>query len=153
MERIISLDRSKIISIIDRLDFFDRFTVLEKHKILALHTQFYVYQQGEYIIKEGGYDGAFFILLDGAAEVIKQNSPKILDMLEPGDFFGEISFLTGNPRTASVVASERSIIIRIDQRMLDRLEADIREKIKDKIIEKLVRCLINMNEALLTVQQ
>ncbi|MBN2013262.1 cyclic nucleotide-binding domain-containing protein [candidate division KSB1 bacterium] len=146
MERILKLDRSKIISIINRLDFFDKFSIIEKHKILAFHTQFFLYHPGEIIITEGSYDSSFYILLDGSAEVLKTANPIPLDEIQPGDFFGEISFLTNAPRTANVIASSQSIIIRIDNRMLNRLDAQIREKIKDNIINKLVRCLIHMNE-------
>jgi len=147
VQRILKLDRTKIMSIINRLAFFDKFSILEKHKMLAFHTQFFIYQSGEIIIEEGCYDSEFFILLDGSVDVIKTSNPVPLDTLEPGDFFGEISFLTGSPRTANVIASTRSIAIQIDHRMMKRLEPEIREKIKDQIIYKLTKCLTRMNEA------
>jgi CRP-like cAMP-binding protein len=37
----------------------------------------------------------------------------------PGDVFGEISLLLSEPRAASVVAMERTVVLVLDQRAMD----------------------------------
>ncbi|MGA1869744.1 MAG: cyclic nucleotide-binding domain-containing protein [bacterium] len=149
MYEIDQLDHKKMIEIINRLDFFNNFSIQEKQRIIAFHAQFFVYKQGEYLIREKGEDASIFILLSGTVNVTKGDSQFPLARLEAGEFFGEMSFLTNAPRTTSVIASEESIVIKIDKSMMDNLNVHIREKIKDKIIEKLVNRLDKMNHAMM----
>jgi CRP-like cAMP-binding protein len=62
---------------------------------------------GHVIIREGRVGAAFFIIVSGDVEVVKNiNSPDpiIVATLGPGEFFGEISTLKHLPRSASVRA-------------------------------------------------
>jgi CRP/FNR family transcriptional regulator, cyclic AMP receptor protein len=65
-------------------------------------TEEYEYPEGAVIAKEGGPGDAFFVILEGQAEV--RRGGKRVAALWPGDFFGEISLLDGGPRTATVSA-------------------------------------------------
>ena len=62
----------------------------------------YTYPEGAAIAKEGASGDAFFIILEGQAEVRRGGKP--VATMWPGDFFGEISLLDGGPRTATVSA-------------------------------------------------
>jgi cAMP-dependent protein kinase regulator len=44
--------------------------------------------------------------------------------LGPNEFFGEVSFLTGVPRTANIFATGNSEILRIDREELQELTAE-----------------------------
>jgi CRP-like cAMP-binding protein len=60
---------------------------------------------GDEILREGEEGmGFFFVVLDGAADVLRHGS--VAARLKPGDFFGEITSLNGGPRTASVRSTE-----------------------------------------------
>jgi len=68
---------------------------------------------GETILREGEEPDAIYLLLEGQAEAR-------VDGVEVGriaatEAFGEISFLTGHPRVASVVASSPCLAQRIDK--------------------------------------
>jgi len=147
MYEIEKLDQKKILDIINRLDFFNNFSIAERQNIIVFHTHIFVYKKGEYIIKEGGDDSCFFILLSGDISVTKGTNSVNIANLEAGEFFGEISFLTNSFRTSNVVANNEVIVIKVDKDMLTNLNVNIREKIKDKIIEKLILRLNKMNEA------
>ena len=148
MYEIEQLDRKKMLDIINRLDFFNNFSIQERERIIAFHAQFFVYKKDEYLIREGGAeDASIFILLSGTVNITKGEIQLPLARLDAGEFFGEMSFLTNAPRTTNVVAYEESIVIKIDKGMMDNLNVHIREKIKDKIIEKLVARLDKMNDA------
>jgi CRP-like cAMP-binding protein len=60
------------------------------------------YLAGIELTREGEPSDAFFVLLEGSAEVRRGGEP--LNELGPGDFFGEIGLLGHSARTATVVA-------------------------------------------------
>ncbi|MBL7207920.1 MAG: cyclic nucleotide-binding domain-containing protein, partial [Desulfobacterales bacterium] len=69
------------------------------------------YENNDVIIREGNRDSDFFKLVQGALIVIK-GGKKIAEIVEPGEYFGEISALTGKRRTASILSKGRSVIKR-----------------------------------------
>ena len=139
------VDRKFVLSIMDRLKFFSRLSLQEKEMLVQFHQNFAIYKAGETPVKEGEGDASFFIILSGRVFVTKGKDQRKLAKLEPGEFFGEISFLTRKPRTATVTADEDTIVLKVDETMLEKLEASTREKIKDNITEKLIERLIYMN--------
>jgi len=62
---------------------------------------------GATIVEEGEVGDAFYLLLDGEADVEASDfteTSRDIARLTPGHVFGEIAALTGEPRTATVVA-------------------------------------------------
>jgi uncharacterized membrane protein len=65
------------------------------------------FKPGQVIIREGDVGDLFYVIIEGYAEVFLRDangSDVILHMVGPGDFFGELSMLTNEPRTARVRA-------------------------------------------------
>ena len=62
------------------------------------------YDSGEVIEKEGGSAVAFYLITNGAVEVRK--GEKLVSKLGRGQFFGEMSLIDKQPRSATVVASK-----------------------------------------------
>jgi GNAT superfamily N-acetyltransferase len=60
---------------------------------------------GDAILHEGGSEPTLFILLGGEAEVRRIESAHPVGVLRAGECVGEMSLLTGQPHSASVVAS------------------------------------------------
>lgn len=153
MQKVEYITKEKVTEIMKRLDFFRAFSISEISKLSEFHTNFFVYEKNEKIIEEGNHSNAFYIILSGGVVVIKENSKLPLARLEPGDFFGEIAFLTGNARTSNVVSDETTIAIKINRSMLDKLTVEIREKIKDQILLKLITRITKMNDVIISLTE
>jgi CRP/FNR family transcriptional regulator/CRP/FNR family cyclic AMP-dependent transcriptional regulator len=82
---------------------------------------------GETIVHEDDDEGqTFFVLVSGrvhVAVITSEGKSAILATLKPGDFFGEMAILDGEPRSASVIASEKCSLLLLYRKMfLDILQ-------------------------------
>ena len=129
-----------------RLDFFENFSKIELQRVLVNNSQIIYFEKGDVILKKGEISSANFIILSGSVLIVTDY--KIITTMTEGMFFGEISFLTKEPRIANALANMECIIMKIDDTLMENLHITIREKIKDKIIQKLIKNLKEMNERL-----
>jgi CRP-like cAMP-binding protein len=72
--------------------------------------EFRQFRQGQAITKEGDAPDGIYEMVAGEAQVTSNGKP--IGKVNTGEIFGEISFLTGKPRTATVTASS-SCFVRI----------------------------------------
>jgi CRP/FNR family transcriptional regulator, cyclic AMP receptor protein len=70
---------------------------------IATHADEISLPVGKRLTTEGAIGHEFIVILDGTAEVYKHD--ELVANLGPGDFVGEIALLTGERRTATVVAT------------------------------------------------
>ena len=70
-----------------------------------------IYEDGDTIIREGNQDIDFFKLIRGALTVVK-GGKKIAELTEPGEYFGEMAAISGETRSASVIAKGRATVKR-----------------------------------------
>jgi signal-transduction protein with cAMP-binding, CBS, and nucleotidyltransferase domain len=61
-----------------------------------------MYTTGDIILRENTNDNGFFIISRGTAKI--EVASDVVDIIGQGSFFGEMSLLTGNQRTATVKA-------------------------------------------------
>lgn len=81
---------------------------------LAQHTQIRVLDKGEFIIRKGSSGDHLLFLVRGSLQVvdITESGQEIgLNFLTVGDYFGELSVIDNEPRSASVVATEASVVV------------------------------------------
>jgi CRP/FNR family cyclic AMP-dependent transcriptional regulator len=64
---------------------------------------------GQVIARQGDVGTGFFIVASGQVRVIRDG--ETIATLGPGEFFGELSVLDGQPRTAQVVAAEPTVVL------------------------------------------
>ena len=87
---------------------------------------------GASIVEEGEAGDALYVILSGEARVLKRTEDGgevSVEMLGPGDVFGEMALLDGIPRTATVRAHSPVDALRLDGtvfRALVRLKPEIR---------------------------
>ncbi|HEX3593898.1 MAG TPA: cyclic nucleotide-binding domain-containing protein [Polyangiaceae bacterium] len=70
-----------------------------------------VFPPGGVIVRQGDSAEMAYIIVSGSCEVYKttDGAPTLLRVLRPGDVFGETAILTGEPRSASVVAVDEVV--------------------------------------------
>ena len=76
---------------------------------------------GKEMAVEGDRGREFFVLLDGEAEVNRRGAR--INTMKEGDFFGEISILSGKPRSATVTAMSHCEMLELDRATLDEITA------------------------------
>jgi hypothetical protein len=83
------------------------------------------FDPGAVVVSEGEAGQSVFILTTGRVKVFVRAPDRrnvLVGTLGEGTFFGEISTLSGNPRSATVVAAEHSEMLELDRAALDRIE-------------------------------
>ncbi len=88
-------------------------TVLTKESLPAymVNPDLEQYNDGDVIVREANTDNDFFELIQGAVIVVK-GGKKIDEITQPGLYFGEMSAISGEPRSASIFSKGRSTVRR-----------------------------------------
>ncbi len=95
------------------------FTALAPEHRMSLMERFVgVHVESQvHMIKQGGSSPGLFILLDGQAEVIRNDDSWEITIatLEPGEVFGEIGLVSSKPAMAGVVTTAPSVMLFLSQ--------------------------------------
>lgn len=116
-------NRSDVLSKIDLFKGLDHDGITR----LADETSTYDFAPGELLIHQGAEDSDMFVIVAGAVEVLVRvdGSEVAVDRMCAGDYFGEMSLLTGEPRTASIRTLTDGTVYRISRDAVAHLiEAD-----------------------------
>lgn len=96
----------------------------EEREALVREMEFEQHDEGGVIISEGEAGSSMYVITAGAVKVYTRSveagsGPVYLARLVEGDFFGEVSVLTGKPRTATITAAQPTELLRLDKEKLD----------------------------------
>ena len=87
-------------------------------------TELRSYAEGDIIVTEGERGSSLFLIVSGEVKVFtrgERGEHVPLAELGPGDFFGEVSLLTGRPRTATITAKNEVAAIELARHDLDQI--------------------------------
>jgi CRP-like cAMP-binding protein len=102
--------------------------------------------EGTHIVKEGETGNCMYIIFDGKVNIYKQN--QLLAKLGEKDFFGELSLLDTETRSATAIAASDCILFRIDQEpFYDMMES--RPEVVRGVIKILCQRIRSINQKLL----
>jgi CRP/FNR family transcriptional regulator, cyclic AMP receptor protein len=121
------------VELLSRVPLFETLSRTHLGRVASLAEEA-TYHAGRVIVKRGDPGRAFYVIVDGRAKVVKGKIVTARGEAElgPGDFFGELSLLDGDPRVATVVAATTLRAIRIERaafRRLLREEPDLALKV------------------------
>jgi len=101
------------------------------------------FRKGEVLMEEGSEGVLAYVITSGSAEVYRTAKGKkiVFETLGPGSIVGEMSLITGEPRKATVVALEDTIVTALDR---DTFETAILEN-PETIIPLLTQVFRRLN--------
>jgi len=91
---------------------------------LAHAATLHIFQEGQTIFSEGDRGRSIYVVLEGRVRIfVRDQYGRALDLatLEVGDFLGEMSFLTGRPRSANATTLVSSLFIEVGYASLKSL--------------------------------
>lgn len=129
----------------------------EREKFLP-KFELVIIKKGEDIVSEGELGDAMYVIVSGAVEVwTKRGGKKItLATLREGDFFGEISLITGETRTATVTALKETRLMKLKKADFDEISnryprvLEITKKVLDRRLENTITTVISAEDKGLT---
>jgi CRP-like cAMP-binding protein len=102
------------------------FSDLSKNAFIALTERMDLVQAeaGEILIAEGEYAASMYIVIQGNVKVVRElegGDELKLAELSDGTFFGEMALLSDAPRTASVIATEDTMLFEISRDLMNEI--------------------------------
>ena len=124
---------------------------------LIKEARFIDAEEGNVVVHHGEISDAAYFIVNGRAVAgrIEGNQEKVLEVLNSGDFFGEIAALTGIPRTANVVVDQPTSLIRVPASTLRELSSvpDLNRIFMSKMTERMIRMNMIEMPKMLTLDQ
>jgi CRP-like cAMP-binding protein len=111
-------EETDVLKRIARVEVMQHLPESEKEVLAALLNPTYA-QPGDILCREGDPGDYFYMIVSGEAEVRKGRS--VLTTLGEGEIFGEMSLLTGEPRSATVVARTPMELYQLNQENFGRV--------------------------------
>ena len=90
----------------------------DERALLASHLDEVRFEAGEHVFKRGDPGGALYIVTRGEVEIYVEDTTGariVFETAKAGDFFGELSLLDGDPRSASALSLQASHALRVDR--------------------------------------
>lgn len=120
-----------------------------KLKLLAFTSERLTFDPGQPLFQQGDAGDAAYIVMEGAADVLIETpkGPVKVANLGRNAIVGEIAILCDVPRTATVVAQERTVTLKINKDTFFRLVNEF-PQMAVEIMRELARRLEKTNEQL-----
>ena len=113
----------QIHALIPRCNLLENFSPAEV-RLLAHFMDVYQAAAGAEIIREGEGGDFMLMLIEGKVEVLKRdrwNTPQLIAVVEAGKTLGEMSMIDGEPRFATCIAAEPTVLAVLDRENLARI--------------------------------
>ena len=107
------------------------------------------FEDGEIIFEEGDEGLDLYVIQAGSVEITRSgvSGTRVIARLGPGDFFGEMSVVLGESRTARAVASGSTVLLELDGEALEAMCVE-RPEIGIRMIQRLAMRLIGAERRL-----
>ncbi|MDJ0880321.1 MAG: serine/threonine-protein kinase [Gammaproteobacteria bacterium] len=99
-------------------------------------SEWYDYKKGELIVSEGEIETSFYIITKGGVEVMKEDV--VIGRMYQGDCFGEIAFITREPRQASIRARTDVSLMVVSGTLLEKASVETQLQYYRIFLENLI---------------
>jgi len=103
---------------------FSSFSPEELEAVIA-GLELLSFEPGDVIVLEGDPGDSLFVVTTGVVKAFLREPgpapPRLARTLGEGEFFGEVSILSGRPRTATVTAATHCELLELDRATLDEI--------------------------------
>jgi CRP/FNR family transcriptional regulator, cyclic AMP receptor protein len=131
-----------------KVPIFSDLTPRELRRLLR-STEEYSYPEGAVFVKEGARSEQLFVILEGSARVIRRG--RTVARIRAGDFFGEISLLDGQPRTATVIAETPVRCLVLLRKEFEKIIAEM-PSVASRVLRSLAMRFREMNRGAEVIQ-
>ena len=105
----------------ERLPIYKPLTALQIREFL-LHSELHNVKPGEIVFHRNDYTNSLYSVLDGEVGIqIDPAKPDQMVRLGVGKFFGEMGLISGRRRSATVVATQQSLLLEVDRNTMVKL--------------------------------
>ena len=133
------------VALLARVELFQDLNVEERTQLSAQMREL-LFKEGDAVIEIGAEGDSMFVLCEGLLDVRivlqEGQSENSVAKLQAGMFFGEMSALTGEPRSALVVAATDALVFEITKTQIAALirnRPELAEKIAEVVTERKLR--------------
>jgi CRP/FNR family transcriptional regulator, cyclic AMP receptor protein len=91
-----------MVELLRKVELFDGFTTKELETVASMCKPA-EFRDGDNVVTEGERSARLYVITEGTAEV-RVHGERV-DEIGPGDYFGEIAVIDGEPRAATVTAT------------------------------------------------
>ncbi len=102
------------------------------------------YEKEDVIFKEGEPGDCLYLVVDGTVRISKMGrggQQETLGLIQPGNFFGEMALIDGQPRSAQATAAEGTLLGRMDsasfERILENAPRDLHRNFLRSVVDRL----------------
>lgn len=121
---------------------FSSFSPEELEAVIA-GLELLSFEPGDVIVLEGDPGDSLFVVTTGVVKAFLRepgpSPPRLARLLGEGEFFGEVSVLSGRPRTATVTAATPCELLELDRATLDEITAthpNVRAVLEDFYVQR-----------------
>ena len=141
------------LEIIQDIKLFKHFTSAEKKLFADIDHSVLTFNNDDIIIKQGDECSSLYLLMKGTVLITKTGQSIPICKLTAGAIFGEMSFFTKKRRLSSVMAHNNVFLLKMDEDFFEKVKPDIRDKVKNYMIEVRVNRLDAMNESIMKISR
>ena len=104
------MNQTELLQFLSTIDLFHFFSKEELAAFLEKATEIQV-AKGGVLFREGEPGQEMYIVLRGMIKVFRGS--RVIDIVKPGEYFGEMAIIENQPRSASVAALEDAVLLQV----------------------------------------
>jgi small-conductance mechanosensitive channel/CRP-like cAMP-binding protein len=144
------------IEVLSRIALFHRALEPDELEQLAVGIQITMHDPGQVLVRQGTTGDSMYVVVEGLLDVVVDkddgSGPLHVNHVSAGDIFGEMCLLTGEPRSASVVAVTSTVLYEIRRAHFESLIVT-RPAIADKLSTLVAHHRIHTDAAMANATQ